>query len=214
MMTLTSPIRICVVEDEPTIRAMLAELFGDDPDLQLVRSFATAEAATNELEALAPRVVLADISLPGASGIDLVRDLATDMPDVLFLMYTMHDDDRRVFEALRAGAHGYLLKSSRPDEIIAAVKELAAGGSPMSTAVARRVIAHFHPAQQPVVPEIPELTDRENAVLKLLAEGLLYKEIGDKLGISSNTVGQHVHRIYGKLHVGNRTEAVNKYFGR
>ncbi len=213
-MTLTSPIRICVVEDEPTIRAMLTELFGGDPGLHVVRSFATAEAAMRDLPVLAPHVVLSDISLPGVSGIDLVRDLAPEMPGTLFLMYTMHDDDRRVFDALRAGAHGYLLKSSRSEEIIAAVKELAAGGSPMSTAVARRVIAHFHPTQKVEVPEIPELTDRENAVLKLLAEGLLYKEIGDKLGITSNTVGQHVHRIYGKLHVGNRTEAVNKYFGR
>lgn len=213
-MTLTSPLRICVVEDEPTIRAMLAELFGADPGLHVVRSFATAEAAMRELPELAPHVVLSDISLPGASGIELVRGMAPEMPGTLFLMYTMHDDDRRVFDALRAGAHGYLLKSSSSDEIIAAVKELAAGGSPMSTAVARRVIAHFHPEQQPAAREIPELSDRENAVLKLLADGLLYKEIGERLGISPNTVGQHVHRIYGKLHVGNRTEAVNRYFGR
>jgi DNA-binding NarL/FixJ family response regulator len=118
-----------------------------------------------------------------------------------------------VFEALKAGANGYLLKSSTPDQIIEAVRELMQGGAPMSTAVARRVINHFRPAPERPDPTSP-LSEREYAVLQLLAEGLLYKEIADRLGLTVGTVKQHIHRMYGKLHVQNRVEAVNRYFGR
>jgi DNA-binding NarL/FixJ family response regulator len=130
-------------------------------------------------------------------------------------MYTVHDDDHRVFEALKAGANGYILKSATPDEIIDAVKELQAGGSPMSAHVARRVVQHLRPSPSaPSAVATAELSQREQQVLELLAEGLLYKEIGERLGITVGTIKQHIHRMYEKLHVQNRTEAVNRYFGR
>lgn len=208
------PVRICLVEDEPTIRETLTQLFLEEGSLELLRSFATGEAAMQHLEHLAPQVVIMDISLPGRSGIECVRELAPLMPDTRFLMYTMHDDDHRVFDALKAGAEGYILKSSSSQQIINAVHELMANGAPMSSSVARRVIGHFRARPVERDPGLAELSEREINVLDLLAEGLLYKEIGERLGISTNTVGQHVHRIYGKLHVQNRTEALNKYLGR
>lgn len=172
----------------------------------------TAEDAMLRLVDTCPDVVVMDINLPGASGIDCVRQMSQRCTAAQFLMYTVHDDDHRVFEALKAGANGYILKSSTPDEILAAVRELHAGGSPMSAHVARRVVAHLRPQRGAVVDT--GLTEREQQVLALLADGLLYKEIGDKLGITTGTIKQHIHRMYEKLHVQNRTEAVNRFFGR
>jgi DNA-binding NarL/FixJ family response regulator len=154
------------------------------------------------------------VNLPGASGIEGVAALRDRMPGTQFLMYTMHDDDHRVFEALRAGANGYLLKSAGPDELLQAVQEVIRGGAPMSAHVARRVVAHFQGKERTTTSGMAELSSRENDVLVLLAQGLLYKEIAQRLGISPGTVKQHIHRIYEKLHVQNRTEAVNRYFGR
>lgn len=161
-----------------------------------------------------PDVVIMDINLPGASGIDCVRQLSERSNSTQFLMYTVHDDDHRVFEALKAGANGYILKSSTPDQILEAVRELAQGGSPMSAHVARRVVQQFRPVQDRSNVAESELSGREHAVLELLAQGLLYKEIAERLGIAVGTVKQHIHRIYEKLHVQNRTEAVNRYYGR
>ncbi len=208
------PVTVCLVEDEPAIREAIANLFQEDGTLQLLGSFPTAEAATIKLPALAPRVVISDISLPGHSGIDLVQQLALIMPGCLFLMYTMHDDDHRVFEALKVGAHGYILKGTSGEHIIKAIHELVAGGAPMSTSVARRVIQQLRDPAGTAPNRLEQLTSREREVLELLAEGLLYKEIGERLSLSVNTVGQHVHHIYGKLHVQNRTEALNKFLGR
>ncbi|MBL0043324.1 MAG: response regulator transcription factor [Flavobacteriales bacterium] len=160
------------------------------------------------------RVIIMDINLPGASGIDCVRQMSQRCTTTQYLMYTVHDDDHRVFEALKAGANGYILKSSTPDEILAAVRELNEGGSPMSAHVARRVVAQLRPAKQERNNGNDLLSTRENEVLALLAEGLLYKEIGNRLGITVGTIKQHIHRIYEKMHVQNRTEAVNRYFGR
>jgi DNA-binding NarL/FixJ family response regulator len=174
----------------------------------------SAEAALEELPGLAPQVAIMDIGLPGMNGIELVRQLAPRMPGTQFLMYTVHDSDQRVFEALKAGANGYLLKNASTDRIRKAVRELLQGGAPMSTAVARRVIDHFRPIQERNEQHEEPLTQREYEVLSLLAEGLIYKELAERMGITQGTVGQHVHSIYRKLHVQNRTEAVNRYFGR
>lgn len=201
------------MEDEPAIREILVQLLEAEPSLALEAVFANAEAAMEELPAVKPQVVILDIGLPGASGIECLRALAPRMPHTQFLIYTMYDDDKRVFEALMAGAHGYILKNSDPARIVAAIHEVAAFGAPMSAAVARRVIGHFHTAGR-TDPAVAELTGREVEVLQLLSEGLLYKEIAQRLGLSPNTVGQHVHRIYGKLHVQNRTEALRKFHGR
>ena len=206
-------IRVSIVEDASPIREMLRSLFEFEAGFDLFTVHSTAEDALTRLKKDMPDVVIMDINLPGASGIDCVRQLSGRSQGTQYLMYTVHDDDHRVFEALKAGANGYILKNSSPDEIIAAVRELHAGGSPMSAHVARRVVSHMRPVAMSVSGE-GTLSDREQEVLRLLAEGLLYKEIGDRLDITVGTVKQHIHRIYGKLHVQNRTEAVNRYFGR
>jgi DNA-binding NarL/FixJ family response regulator len=200
------------VEDDSAIRETLRSLFIFEDGMEAFTVHSTAEDAMLRLVDTCPDVVVMDINLPGASGIDCVRQMSQRCTAAQFLMYTVHDDDHRVFEALKAGANGYILKSSTPDEILAAVRELHAGGSPMSAHVARRVVAHLRPQRGAVVDT--GLTEREQQVLALLADGLLYKEIGDKLGITTGTIKQHIHRMYEKLHVQNRTEAVNRFFGR
>lgn len=209
-----TPIRVSIVEDDTTIRESLRSLFIFEKDMEPFTVHSTAEDALMRLGETCPDVVIMDINLPGASGIDCVRQLSERCGTTQFLMYTVHDDDHRVFEALKAGANGYILKTSTPDQILEAVRELSAGGSPMSAHVARRVVAHLRPTENLSGPANTALSDREKQVLALLAEGLLYKEIGERLGITVGTIKQHIHRIYDKMHVQNRTEAVNRYFGR
>lgn len=210
----TAPIRVSIVEDDTTIRETLRSLFVFEDGMEAFTVHSTAEDAMLRLRENCPDVVIMDINLPGASGIDCVRQMSQHCQRSQFLMYTVHDDDHRVFEALKAGANGYILKSSTPDEILAAVRELNDGGSPMSAHVARRVVTQLRPAKQERNSSGDLLSTRENEVLALLAEGLLYKEIGDRLGITVGTIKQHIHRIYEKMHVQNRTEAVNRFFGR
>lgn len=208
-------IRVSIVEDDTTIRETLRSLFIFEEGMEAFTVHSTAEDALVRLgEKPVPDVVIMDINLPGASGIDCVRSLSQRCDGTQFLMYTVHDDDQRVFEALKAGANGYILKSSTPDEILAAIREINEGGSPMSAHVARRVVAHLRPLRDDNAGLKEGLSEREQQVLALLADGLLYKEIGDRLGITTGTIKQHIHRIYEKLHVQNRTEAVNRFFGR
>ncbi len=210
----TLPIRVSIVEDDTTIRETLRSLFIFEEGMEPFTVHSTAEDAMLRLGETCPDVIIMDINLPGASGIDCVRQMSQRCTATQYLMYTVHDDDHRVFEALKAGANGYILKSSTPDEILSAVRELHSGGSPMSAHVARRVVAHLRPAAKADTLTNAALSEREQQVLALLAEGLLYKEIGDKLGITTGTIKQHIHRMYEKLHVQNRTEAVNRFFGR
>ncbi|MBK9758972.1 MAG: response regulator transcription factor [Flavobacteriales bacterium] len=210
----TAPIRVSIVEDDTSIRETLRSLFIFEEGMEAFTVHSTAEDALMRLGETCPDVIIMDINLPGASGIDCVRQMSQRCTTTQYLMYTVHDDDHRVFEALKAGANGYILKSSTPDEILAAVRELNEGGSPMSAHVARRVVAQLRPAKQERNNGNDLLSTRENEVLALLAEGLLYKEIGNRLGITVGTIKQHIHRIYEKMHVQNRTEAVNRYFGR
>jgi len=210
----TAPLKVSIVEDDTTIRETLRSLFLFEEGMEAFTVHSTAEDALLRLRENCPDVVIMDINLPGASGIDCVRQMSQYCQRSQFLMYTVHDDDHRVFEALKAGANGYILKSSTPDEIIAAVRELNDGGSPMSAHVARRVVTQLRPVKQEREGGDDLLSTRENEVLALLAEGLLYKEIGERLGITVGTIKQHIHRIYDKMHVQNRTEAVNRYFGR
>lgn len=206
--------RIGVVEDDARIREALRVILATAKDLVLENDWANAEDALAHWTGSCPDVVIMDINLPGASGIDCVRELAQRFPATQFLMYSMHDDDQRVFDALKAGANGYLLKSAKPLEILSAIRELLQGGSPMSATIARRVVAQLRPARSTDVLAEAKLTDREAEILQLLAEGLLYKEISLRIGISEAAIKQHIHRLYGKLQVQNRTEAVNRYFGR
>lgn len=210
-----TPLTIRIVEDDERIREMLRSVFLATPGMVVVDAHDSVEAAVEAtLHSTPGDVVLMDINLPGMSGIDGVRELSRCRPATQFLMYTVNDTDEQVFEALKAGANGYLLKNATPDQIVEGVREVHAGGSPMSMSVARRVVRHFRPDTAPRTDMDAGLTPREFAVLEQLAKGLLYKEIAHNLGITEGSVKQYIHRIYGKLHVQNRTEAVNRYFRR
>jgi DNA-binding NarL/FixJ family response regulator len=154
-----------------------------------------------------------DIDLPGMSGIECVARLKVRLPTMQVVMLTFYSESDLIFDSLRAGANGYLLKSATPDELVAAIKEVHTGGSPMSMDIARKVVTHFQEMQSPVVDSF-HLSTRETEILSLLAEGRLYKEIASKLGIALSTVRTHLHTIYGKLQVQTRTEAVVKYLTR
>lgn len=206
------PIRVAIVEDLAEVRNGLAELVESDKELSIIGSFENAEAAVQKLPLLQADIVLMDINLPGMSGIDCIRSIKEKCPSTQFMMFTVYENDEKVIQALQAGAAGYLLKRTDPQRIIESIKELNQGGSPMSSSIARKVLNIFIHEKKRTKKEI--LSNRENEVLELLADGLLYKEIADKLFISHGTVRQHIHNIYEKLHVNNRTAAVNKYFDR
>jgi DNA-binding NarL/FixJ family response regulator len=206
-------IKIVIVEDLEEVSEALAEFIRLDNELQLLASYRTAEAALVEIPLLKPAIVIMDINLPGITGIECVRKLKPVSPSTQFMMLTVYENNEQVFEALKAGANGYLLKSASPAEIIESIKELNEGGSPMSSTIARKLVSLFQ-AEHTKRNEAAVLTPREREVLQNLAKGMLYKEIGDQLGISFNTVRQHISKIYEKLHVQNRTEALNKVFGQ
>jgi DNA-binding NarL/FixJ family response regulator len=158
-----------------------------------------------------------DIGLgDGVNGIEVVRELKISNPEIRFMMCTIYDEDEKIFEALRAGASGYILKKTSPAKLLEGIKELLEGGAPMSSQIASKVVAAFQNKSLTTVlgNTLDVLSKRENEILQMLSTGLLYKEISDKLTISSETVRKHVYHIYEKLHVSNRVEAVNKYFGR
>lgn len=206
------PISVAIVEDLAEVRNGLAELVESDKELSIIGSFENAEAAVQKLPALQADIVLMDINLPGMSGIDCIKSIKEKCPSTQFMMFTVYENDEKVLQALQAGATGYLLKRTEPQRILESIKELNQGGSPMSSSIARKVLNIFIHEKKRTKKEI--LSNRENEVLELLADGLLYKEIAEKLFISHGTVRQHIHNIYEKLHVNNRTEAVNKYFDR
>lgn len=208
-------ISIRIVEDDERIREMLRAVLIATPGMRVLDAVGSVEEALSLPVDTAADVVLMDVNLPGMDGIQGVRELSQTWEASQFLMYTVNDTDDKVFEALKAGANGYLLKNSSPDQIVQAIREVHAGGSPMSMSVARRVVRHFRPNGSVQRDELGvALSDREFHVLELLAQGLLYKEIASRMEITEGTVKQHIHRIYGKMHVSNRTEAVNRFFGR
>lgn len=200
-------IRIAVIEDDAELRRELVNRLGKFPDLEVAGHFPSAEKAATALPALAPAVVLTDIQLPKRSGIDLVRDLKPGMPHTEFLMLTVFDDDDLLFEALCCGAVGYLLKRSSFEEIGAAIREVRNGGSPMSSAIARKVVRAF---QRPEDTSREELSPREAELLDWLVRGKSYKECAHQMKISPHTVGTYSRRLYKKLEVHTRHEAVAK----
>ncbi|HVT85769.1 MAG TPA: response regulator transcription factor [Chitinophagaceae bacterium] len=206
------PIKVSIVEDLTEIRNGLAELVSSDKELLMTGSFGDAESAIEKLPMLQADIVIMDINLPGISGIDCIRLVKEKCPGTQFMMFTVYENDEKVLQALQSGASGYLLKRTEPQRILESIKELNQGGSPMSSNIARKVLNIFLQEKKITKKEI--LSDRENEVLELLAGGLLYKEIAERLFITHGTVRQHIHNIYEKLHVNNRTEAVNKYFDR
>lgn len=202
-------ISVVVVEDLDDYRNGLVNLINWTDGYNCTGAYATAEEAIKALPALKPDVALIDISLPGKNGIELVTFIREKAPSTLCMMCTAYDEDEKVFKALKAGAYGYLLKTTSPADIMHAVQQLVNGGAPMSSDVARKVIASFQSPKQN--NETENLTAREKQVLELLSKGLLYKEIAVQLSISIDTVKRHCFNIYEKLHVSNRTEAINKY---
>ncbi|ULQ58249.1 response regulator transcription factor [Flavihumibacter rivuli] len=214
-------ITVCIVDDTSDIRLALEEIIKLSDEYKLIGSFSSAEEALEKIPVLQPQVVLMDINLGAMSGIECVRRLKPQNPDILFMMCTVYEEDEKIFEALSAGASGYILKKTSPVKLLEAIKELSEGGAPMSTQIARKVVAAFQ--QKPTTTEssygqqgnkLNALSTREYEILELLSKGMLYKEIAAQLFISQETVRKHVYHIYEKLHVNNRVEAVNKYFGR
>jgi DNA-binding NarL/FixJ family response regulator len=205
-------IRVGVVEDVAETRDALAALIHGAEGFSCVCAVATAEAALRELPAASPDVVLMDIRLPGMSGIACVAELKRRLPKVQVLMLTTYEESDLIFNSLRAGAGGYLLKKTHPAEILQAISQVYEGGSPMSVNVARKVVNYFQQVAQSA-SEVEQLTPREREILDLLAKGYRYKEIVECLNISLSTVRTHIRAVYEKLHVQSRTEAVVKFLG-
>ena len=206
-------ITLAIVEDLDEVRDGLKNFLALSSEFKILDTFKTAEEALYDIPRLKPDIVIMDISLPGMNGIECIRQVKDRSPATQFMMFTVYENDEKVFEALKAGASGYLLKNTGLLHMSEALKELYNGGSPMSANIARKLVSVFRDNAKDV-DELETLSHRENEILKLLSKGLLYKEIADHLGISTNTVRQHIHKIYEKLHVQNRTEAINKALGK
>lgn len=207
-----TPITVALVEDDPRIRRSLAAILEQEDDFECVGTFASAEDALVHLPKLKPKVVLMDINLPGIDGIECVRRLAGHASGTHILMLTVREDSDVIFDSLAAGASGYLLKPPSAAELIAAVRDVFAGGAPMTSSIARKVVQSFKKAG-PSPREAENLSPREIEVLELLVKGFAYKEVAAELNISYSTVHRHIERIYGKLHVHSRSHAVAKYLG-
>lgn len=206
----TMPIRVAIVEDDEGIRASLLSMLSRSTDCRPVFACADGEAALARLPEQQPEVVLMDINLPRVDGIECVRRLKVLMPDTQFLMLTVYGDSDRLFRSLMVGASGYLLKRTPSTGLLAAIREVHAGGSPMTPQIARRVVQHFRKAPE-ASSALERLTPREKEILEQLTQGFLYKEIGENLGISMDTVRTYVRKIYDKLHVHSRAGAMMKY---
>jgi len=210
-------ISVCIVDDNSDLRNALEEIVEMSEGYRCVGTIGTAEEAISQIPILRPDVVLMDINLGGTqSGIDCVKALKQQIPTTNFMMCTVYEEDEKIFEALSAGASGYILKKTAPARLLESIRELYQGGAPMSSQIARKVVAAFQKksGQRTGHDELDELSNREKEILEQLSKGLMYKEIAAELFISPETVRKHVYHIYEKLHVTNRIEAVNKYFGR
>jgi DNA-binding NarL/FixJ family response regulator len=214
-------ITVCIVDDNKDIRSAFEQIIQMSENCLLIGSFVNAEEALKNIPQLKPNVVLMDIDLKDVhNGIECVRRLKPENPEVLFMMCTVYEEDDKIYQALEAGASGYILKKTTPGKLLDAIQELYEGGAPMSSQIARKVVAAFHLKNSDLLPgtrgakDIRLLSNREKEILELLSKGFLYKEIAASVFISAETVRKHVYHIYEKLHVNNRVEAVNKFFGR
>ena len=206
-------ISIAIVEDLDAVRNGLKDFISLSTDFLVVGVFKTGEEALIHLPEITPDIVIMDINLPGMNGIECIRQVKDKSLGTQFMMFTVYENDEKVFEALKAGASGYLLKNTGLLEIVESVKELYDGGSPMSANIARKLVNLVRDTGKETA-FMDVLSPREKEILKLLAKGLLYKEISHQLQITTGTVRIHIHKIYEKLHVQNRTEAINKAFGK
>ena len=209
---MTNTLNICIVEDSDYYRQALQETINVTPGFSCTHAYGNGESALKNIPIYQPDVVLVDIGLPGISGLELIRIIKAKFPKIQFMVLTVSEEGDKIFNALKVGASGYLLKSTPPKKIIEAIRDLSNGGAPMSRKIARLVVASFRGA-----PAILEntydkiLTKREKDVLRELSKGLLYKNIASELNISIETVKSHCHNIYSKLHATTRTEAINNY---
>ena len=208
-----APIRVSIVEDNARLRGSLSKLIELTDGFECVSQHASGEAALADLPKHKPQVVLMDINLPGINGVECVRQLKPQLPGTQVMMLTVYENTDLIFQALAAGATGYLLKQTPPAELLDAVREVQSGGSPMTSHIARKVVASFQQAGKSA-KDFENLTPRENEVLVHLTKGFLYKEIAEAMTISYDTVHTHIRKIYEKLHVRSRTEAVAKNLGR
>jgi DNA-binding NarL/FixJ family response regulator len=206
-------LRVAVVEDDDDIRAHLVVLISRAAGFNLAGRYGSAEEALAGIPHHPPDVVLMDIQLPGLSGIECVRALKQRLPNVQFLMLTIYEDSEQIFQSLQAGASGYLLKRTASAQLLEGIRDVYAGGSPMNSHIARKVVQFFNQRQR-ATPELESLSVREQEVLELLSRGQLYKEIAAQLGVTLDTVRKHLQSTYQKLHVHSRTEAVVKYLQR
>ena len=206
-------IRVSIVEDNRGTRESLTELLNRAPALHCVGAHPSGEEALQQIPAELPDVVLMDINLPQMNGIECVSRLKQQMPKTQVLMLTTYEESDLIFDSLRKGASGYLLKNMPPMELVQAIEQVHAGGAPMSMQIARKVVSHFQQIKKPQ-SDMEQLTKREHEILALLAKGFLYKEIADQLGVTLSTVRAHLHTVYEKLHVQSRTEAVVKFLKR
>ena len=209
-------ITVCIVDDVSELRHALEEIVSSFDGYKCIGTMRNATEALTKIPLLKPDVVLMDINLgESESGIDCVRELKPITPHTNYMMCTVYEDDEKIFEALSAGASGYILKKTEPQRLLEAIRELHEGGAPMSSQIARKVVVAFR--EKPLTthsPIIDQLSHREKQILEELSRGLMYKEIANVLFISPETVRKHVYHIYEKLHVTNRVEAINKYYGR
>jgi DNA-binding NarL/FixJ family response regulator len=206
-------ISVSIVEDDPEVRASLAKLIGGSPGYRCVSQHASGENALQEIPKIKPDVTLMDINLPGISGVECVRRLKPLVPASQIIMLTVYQNTEHIFNALAAGATGYLLKQTPPAELLAAIRDVHAGGSPMSSHLARKIVQSFQQLPS-AAAGAQSLSPREAEVLDLLAKGYLYKEIAEMTQVTYATVHTHIRHIYEKLHVHSRTEAVAKHLGQ
>jgi len=201
-------IRVSIVEDEAGLRASLQRLLAMSPGFECAGAYGSAEAALKAFAIAAPTVVLMDVNLPRMNGVECTRQLKGICPEAHIIMLTVYDNPDQIFEALKAGASGYLVKQTPPDELLAAMQDVCRGGAPMTAQIARKVVQSFR--EQPAPDELSNLSAREREVLNRLAQGYLLKEIADQLDLKYDTVKTYVGRIYEKLHVHSRAQAMIK----
>jgi len=213
------PLRIAIVDDDPGVRRTLEQTIDHFPGCRCVAGYGSGEEAVRRLPAAAPDIVLMDINMPGLDGIGCVRQLKAEHDAMEFIMLTVYEDTESIFKALSAGASGYLLKRAAPTELEAAIRLVEAGGSPMTSHIARKVVQTFRQEPAPPRSKRPEtaeadeaLTPRQQEILEHLVRGLLYKEIAAALGVSYETVNNHIRQIYRKLHIRSRSQAIAKYY--
>jgi DNA-binding NarL/FixJ family response regulator len=201
-------ITVSIIEDDQSYREGLEDFINASGEFRVLNSYPSAEAAFPHIIEHPPAIAVVDIKLPGVSGVDLIYRIKKMRPDIQCMVCSFYDDNEYIFNALRNGASGYLLKDSLAHEIIESLRELYNGGAPMSRYIARKVISVFQEKQE--TPKLSELTERENEILQLIATGMAIKEVAGELHLSAHTVTKHLKNIYTKLHVNNRIEAVNK----